>query len=414
MTRSPEDCFDYGGSLMPVREARARLRQAATCVVGNEMLDLEDARGRILEESLIADRDVPGFDNVAVDGWAFAMPPEGLTDAPIMLVQEGRAAAGHPFKSEVARGHALRVLTGAAMPSGTDTVALQEEAELLEGFIRLPRTLRKGANRRRRGEDMARDAIILPQGHRLRPQDIGVAAELGRNSIKVFKKLRVAIFSCGDEVHEPGTPLTKGGLFDANRPMLKSFFASLPVTITDLGIVPDDPKHVARTIGKAACDHDLILASGGASQGDEDHVVRVVADQGSLHFWRIALKPGRPLGIGKIGRAFFIGLPGNPVAAMVCSILFARPLALVMAGTGWLEPRRTMLPGGFAMTKRAGRSEYVRARIVDGRVQRIARQGSGILTSLVEAEGLVELDDEVTSVRPGDPLPFLSFDALGL
>ncbi len=413
-TPSLQDCFTYDRSLMPFREARRRLRAAATCRVGTETVALDHAVGRVLATPLTSSRDVPGFDNVAVDGWAFAMPEKGLNDTAGLEVQAGRAAAGHPFSGKVSPGQVLRVLTGARMPEGTDTVALQEEVALEDGRVRLPAALRRGANRRRRGEDVACGATILETGHILRPQDIGIAAELGEARIEVFKELKIAILSCGDEVHEPGSRLAEGGLFDANRPMLKSFLARLPVAVTDLGILPDDAATVRHTLAAAAGSHDLILASGGASQGDEDHIVRAIADRGSMHFWRIALKPGRPLGIGELDRALVIGLPGNPVAAMVCSLVLARPMILSLAGAAWKEPRAAMLPSAFSMKKHAGRREYVRGRLESGRLQRVARQGSGILTSLVEADGLIELDDDLTSVRPGDLLPFLSFEELGI
>ena len=332
MTRLAQDCFAYGGNRIGVAAAHALLEASIAPVVGIERAPLTGAAGRHLAATLTSPRDVPAFDNAAVDGYAFAFA-DGMRQAGARLpLAAGRAAAGHPFTGLLPGGTALRVLTGAVMPRGTDSVALQEEIAVEGDFVTIPAGLKRGANRRVVGEDVRSGQAVLQPGTRLRPQEIGLAAELGYATLPVFEPLRVAILSTGDELVEPGPDLAPGSVFDANRYILQALLQSLPVEVTDLGIVRDDMQAVRSTLRRAAAHHHVILTSGGASRGDEDHVVRSVAALGRLDFWQIAMKPGRPLAFGRLGEAVFVGLPGNPVAAMVCFLLFAQAGA---AATGW-------------------------------------------------------------------------------
>jgi molybdopterin molybdotransferase len=419
MSALAQDCFAIGGDRIPVGAAHALLQQRIAPVVGRRRVGLDAAAGLSLAEALTSERHVPAFDNAAVDGFAFAFA-EGMALAGARLaLAPGRAAAGHPYPGELPPGSAIRVLTGAVMPAGADTVALQEGSALEGQAVTIPPGLKRGANRRRAGEDVRAGKTVLQPGTRLRPQEVGLAAELGCSSLTVFEPLRVAILSTGDELVEPGCRLERGAVFDANRPILRALLDSLPVEVTDFGIVGDEPGLVRATLERAAASHQVVLTSGGASRGEEDHVVRTVAARGRLDFWQIAMKPGRPLAFGRLGEAVFIGLPGNPVATMVCFLLFARPVLLRLGGFAWPAPTAVPLPASFGLTKQAGRSEYLRARLVReaaGRLQvhRIAREGSGILTSMVEAAGLVELDERVERVEPGQPVPFLSFAELGI
>lgn len=419
MTRLARDCFAHGGDRIGVAQALALLEARMTPVAGVETVPLPAAAGRVLAETLISPRDVPAFDNAAVDGYAFAASEASRREGARLRLLPGRAAAGHPYAGTLPAGTALRVLTGAMMPKGADTVALQEEVEVDGDVLRVPAGLRPGANRRLAGEDVRAGQVVLEPGVRLRPQEIGLAAELGRDRLELFAPLKVAVFSSGDEIQEPGSVGPAGAVFDANRYILKALLGSLPVSVSDLGILRDDPGVVRAALAGAAEGHDVILTSGGASRGDEDHVVRSVAELGRLDFWQIAMKPGRPLAFGRLGRTVFVGLPGNPVATMVCFLLFARPVLLRLAGAAWRLPRAFAVPAAFAARKKAGRSEYLRAaleRHADGGlvVRRIEREGSGILTSMVEADGLVELAPELERVELGDPVPFLSFAELGV
>jgi molybdopterin molybdotransferase len=419
MSALAQDCFAYGGDRIAVAAAHDLLRKRIAPVVGIEEVALGAAAGRCLAAPLACERDVPAFDNAAVDGFAFAFSPAiGASGARLNRLA-GRAAAGHPFPIDVPSGAALRVLTGAVMPRGTDTVALQEECELADNSVAVPRGLKAGANRRRAGEDVHAGETVLAAGHRLRPQDIGLAAELGRSTLPVHAPLRIALLSTGDELLETGAVFSEGRVYDANRPILRALLQTLPAEVTDLGIAPDDPAEVGRILADAAASHHVVLTSGGASRGDEDHVVRAVQRDGRLDFWQIAMKPGRPLAFGRLGDAVFVGLPGNPVATMVCFLLLARPVLLRLAGFTWRTPTGLPVPAGFALRKRAGRSEYLRARLQPGPkgdliAHRITREGSGILSSMVEAQGLVAIGPEIEAVTPGDPVPFLSFAELGI
>jgi molybdopterin molybdotransferase len=284
--------------------------------------------------------------------------------------------------------------------------------------VRLPVGLRRGANRRRAGEDIASGAVAIAAGVRLAPQHVGVAAELGLATLQAHRRLRVGLLSSGDELRDLGQPTPAGAVYDANRHMLRALLGSLPVEIVDLGILADDAAAVRSVLAEAAAKHDVVLTTGGASHGDEDHLVRSVAALGRLDFRQIAMKPGRALAFGRLGGAVFIGLPGNPVAAMICFLRFARPVLLRLAGAAWAEPRAMPVAAGFALYKAAGRSELLRARLAaDGRggwiASRVPRGGSGVLTTMIEADGLVELAAELTEVHEGDLVPFLSFAELG-
>ena len=414
-----DDCFAHDPKRMPAGEALALLEQRIRPVVGEETVPLAKAHGRILAETLVSERDVPGFDNVAVDGFAFAHD-DLAADRPTRLrLLEGRAAAGHPFPGRLGQGTAVRVLTGAPLPAGADTALMQEDAELADGAVIIPPGVRRGANRRRAGEDIRRGQAVLQAGHRLRPQDVGIAASLGRASLKVFLPPRVALFSTGDELAEPGAALAAGATYDANRTILRGLLGALGCRVTDLGILPDREGAVGTALEQAAALHDAVITSGGVSRGEEDHVVRAVERLGRLHFWQIAVKPGRPLAFGQLGRAVFIGLPGNPVAAVVCFLRFARPVLTALGGGRWPEPRSFLVPAGFVMKKKPGRREYLRARLSrgpDGRLwaEKVLREGSGILTSLAEADGLVEVAEDSTGVAHGDPVEFVPFSEFGL
>lgn len=375
------------------------------------------AVGRVLAAPLVSPRPVPAFDNAAVDGYAFAAASQAEAGPIRLPLAEGRAAAGHPVSRPVPDGRAIQVLTGAMMPAGTDTVAMKEEVTLEAGGIMLDRPLRAGSNRRRAGEDITAGQSLFTAGRVLGPRHIGVAAEIGLAELSVYRRLRVALFSSGDELAEPGRPLPEGGIYDANRYMLQGFLQGLPVTVTDLGILPDTAAAVESAVLDAAGDHHVVLSSGGASKGDEDHVVRTVERHGRLDFWQIAMKPGRPLAFGRLADAVTIGLPGNPVAAAVCFMRFARPVIARLAGSAWLEPLAFLIPAAFSLDKKPGRTELLRGRLDDGpdgpRAELIRRQGSGILTSLTDADGLIEIAPSTTTIRPGDPVRFLSFAALG-
>lgn len=420
MPRPPlDDCFAHDPRRMPAGEALALLKERIGPVVGRERVPLAAAHGRILAETVISERDNPSFDNAAVDGVAFAhaaLEPERTTRLELVA---GRAAAGRPYPSRLPAGSAVRVLTGAPMPDGTDTALMQEDVEVDGDCVLIPPGVKAGANRRRAGEDIRQGQIVLEPGLRLRPQDVGLAANAGRGALEVFRPLRAALLSTGDELAEPGARLSAGGTYDLNRTMLHGLLLELGCAVSDIGIVADRAEAVEQAIARASDEHDALVTSGGASRGEEDHVVRTLDRLGRLHLWQIAIKPGRPLAFGQVGRCIAIGLPGNPVAAVVCFLRFARPVLTALAGGRWPEPRLFPVPADFAMKKKPGRREYLRARLVpDGngrlRASRIEREGSGILSSLTEADGLIELEEERTHVAPDELVDFVPFSEFGM
>jgi molybdopterin molybdotransferase len=291
---------------------------------------------------------------------------------------------------------------------------MQEDCFEKDGVVVIPPGIKRGANRRKRGEDIKAGSAILAAGRRLRPQDIGLAASIGRTALQVRVPLRVALFSTGDEIREPGAPAPAGTVYDANRFALLAALQGLGCVVTDLGIVPDRFDAVRDALARAAARHDLILTSGGMSTGEEDHVKAAVEALGRLHFWRLAIKPGRPIAFGQVGRVPFVGLPGNPVAVMVTFLRIARPLILRLAGAEAAPPRLFRMRADFEHKKKAGRREWVRAFIVrdslEGEVlSKFPRQGAGILTSMVQSDGLVELGESVTHLQPGETVDFLPF-----
>jgi len=413
MAQLSDDCFAFGGQLMSAAAAQDILKAKIAPVTGVETVKLADSRGRILAESIVATRDVPPHDNAAVDGYAVAFD-DLKPGAPTTLPVGGRAAAGHPLGRAIARGEAIRVFTGAQMPQGADTVLMQEDCKVESGAVTLPPGIKRGANRRFAGEDVKRGDTVLAAGRRLRPQEIGLAASLGLTGLSVRRKLKVAVFSTGDEVREPGDDLPPGTIFDSNRYTLRALLEGLSCAVTDLGILPDDGEAVRYALAHAAREHDLVLTSGGMSTGEEDHVKAAVEALGKLHFWRLAIKPGRPVAMGQLGSVPFMGLPGNPVAVMVTFLLLARPLILQLAGAEDAPPRLFRVQAGFAYDKKGSRTEYLRARLKRGEngrwvAEKFPRDGAGILTSMVESDGLIEIGEGVSSVAQGAEVDFLPF-----
>lgn len=423
MTQLSNDCFAAGGPLMTLSAALDLLLSRIVTVTDSEYLPLDQCLDRILAAPVIAPINVPNHDNAAVDGYVVYfddLDPAG--DSRLMV--SGRAAAGHPLGRPQRRGEAVRIFTGALMPSGDndgpgpDTVLMQEDCRTDGPEVVIPRGIKRGANRRRVGEDVRRGAEILSAGTRLRPQDIGLLASVGFTKLEVYMPLRVALFSTGDELMDPGSALELGKAFDANRYTLRALLAQLGAKTTDLGILPDRREIIRLSLAVAAHDHDLIISSGGVSIGDEDHVKGAVEALGRLNFWRLAIKPGRPIALGQIGsegrQVPLIGLPGNPVAAMVTFLRVARPLILRLMGAKDLAPTLFRVRAGFDYKKKRDRREWVRARLeVDGGgslvAQRFPRDGAGILSSLVESDGLVELPEELTHLAAGSMVDFLPF-----
>ncbi|MBB93652.1 MAG: molybdopterin molybdenumtransferase MoeA [Rhodobacteraceae bacterium] len=408
------DCFALpaGVDWTPVDEALTLLRERLTPMTGAEQVSVGRALGRVLAEPVRAVRANPPLSNTAVDGYGFAGPaPDGPVRLPLV---EGRSAAGAPFDGAVPAGQAIRVLTGAALPDGVDTVVLDEDVAVGRGQVAFHGPLKRGANTRKAGEDVDAGDVILDAGRVVTPADLALISAVGLGEVAVRAPLKVGVLSTGDEIVEPGSAAGPGQIFDANRPMLLAMLERFGFAPVDLGRVPDDRAVLRARLDAAAGEVHAVLTSGGASAGDEDHVSALLCESGALRTWRIALKPGRPLALGLWQGMPVFGLPGNPVAAMVCTLIFARPALGALAGRGWETPWAVEVPAAFEKRKKAGRREYLRARLRDGRAEVFKSEGSGRISGLSWAEGLVELEDGARDIRPGDPVRFLPFSAFGL
>lgn len=408
------DCFALpaGVNWTPVADALALLRERLHPVTATENVPLAEALDRILAKDAIARRSNPPQANSAVDGYGFAGPV--AQGAHVLPLTRGRAAAGVPFDGVVPPGEAIRILTGAALPEGVDTVVLEEDVTLGQDRIAFRGPLKKGANARAAGEDVVAGAVALGAGRRLTPADLALLAAVGIGAVPVHERLRVAVISTGDELAEPGQPAAPAKIYDANRPMLLGLIRRMGFAPRDMGRVQDDRQALRARLDQAAQEADVILTSGGASAGDEDHVSALLRESGAMQEWRIAIKPGRPLALAMWNGRPVFGLPGNPVAAMVCTLVFAYPAMALMAGMGWREPQGFDLPAAFEKRKKPGRREYLRARIRNGRAEVFHSEGSGRISGLSWAEGLVELADGERHIRPGDPVRFIPWAGFGL
>ena len=417
MAQLSDDCFAFGGPMMSVDEAVAIIAARVTPVHDIDTVSLVDADGRILASDISAPLPLPPFTNSAVDGYAVRsrdLPPREER----AFAVTGRVQAGASASQAIRPNHAMRIFTGAPMPEGADTVFMQEDVRIDEaGRLVVPAGLKPGANVRPAGEDIAVGSSALAAGRRLRPQDVALAAAFGLTHVEVRRRIRVAVFSTGNELVSPGAPRAAAQLFDSNRFMLMAMLARLGCEVSDLGILRDDRASLAHGLKTVADSHDLILTTGGVSTGEEDHVKAGVESVGTLVLWRMAIKPGRPVAMGIIGGTPFIGLPGNPVASFVTFVHVVRPTVLALAGAA--QQRLVPMPvrAAFSYKKKIARREYVRVTLRKGdhgllEAVKFPREGAGLLSSLVDTDGLVELGEEITKVEPGQTVGFLGYASL--
>jgi molybdopterin molybdotransferase len=401
-------CLDgYDPDAMPVEQARKVILSFVTPITLNERVAVRAGLGRVLGEDVISTVNVPAHDNSAMDGWA-VRGADLNPDAQTTLREVGVALAGRAFAGVLQAGDCVRVMTGAVMPAGADTVVIQEIARVDGDRIVVPPGQRTGQNLRRAGEDLAAGKPVLRAGQPLRPAELGLAASLGLAELAVRRKPRVAFFSTGDELASVGASLKDGEVYDSNRYTLYGMLARLGADLVDLGVVRDDPAALERAFREAAANADAIISSGGVSVGEADFTRALLAKLGEVLFWKIAMKPGRPMAFGRIGDAFFFGLPGNPVAVMVTFYQFVRDALLALAGrTDDFRLPTLRVPCTSALKKSPGRTEFQRGILTrdaagNCSVRVTGAQGSGVLRSMSEANCFIVLEHARASVAPGD------------
>ena len=400
-------------------EAITLLRDQLSVQSASEIIGLDKAMGRITSDDIIADINVPQNDTAAVDGYAAFF--EDLKGTPLKVI--GNIKAGHPFDGMVQKGVAYRIFTGAPMPKsadglGPDTIAMQEHCQIdTEGKITFPQNVKQGMNYRPKGENISKGSIAIAKGTRLHAAEIGLLAAIGQAEVSVMRPLKIALISMGDELAETGSDagFQPGMIHDSNRPMLKQMLLSDGHEVIDFGIIPDDLAAVTEAFNAAAKQADVILSSAGSSEGDEDHARQAILDNdGAIHFWRLSLKPGRPMMAGHIGNVPVYAVPGNPVAVFVCYRLLVAPLLAMQQGCDFNAPLKIPAPVCFSQKHRQGRTEYLRARLTKDGIIINGRAGAGVITSLTGAHGLVEIPSDHDDIKEGDILSFIPFQEAGL
>lgn len=406
LVHNPSCLDDYDPNSMPVAQARRFIRQFLTPVSTKESVPLRNSLGRVLAEDIHSPCNVPNHDNSAMDGYAFNAD-DLQTDSETRLKVIGTAFAGSAFAGKLSPGECVRIMTGAVMPAGSDTVVVQERVQVDGEYIRFLDGPKRGMNMRYAGEDLKLDQIVLPAGHLMRAADLGLIASLGIGELKVYRRLRVAFFSTGDELASIGQPLEAGQVYDSNRYTLYGMLTRLGVEVIDMGVVRDRPELLEQALIEASQSADVILTSGGVSVGEADFMKQLLEKLGQVVFWKIAMKPGRPLAYGKVGNAHYFGLPGNPVSVMVTFYQFVREAMLVLMGQP--DPKPIPLLKAICtdpIKKLTGRTEFQRGLLYlddagDWMVKPTGNQGSGILRSMSEANCFIVLDETVGNVDAG-------------
>ena len=398
---------------VPIDVARDMLADRITPLNCDETVLLYASLGRLAAKDITSAIDLPRTHNAAVDG--YGVSAKILGDDPSKAFKiVGAARAGHPFMGAIGDDEAIEIYTGAIMPDGPDCVAMHEDCNRKGQFVVIQKALKAGSNMRPPGENLAKGEALIAKGQRINAALIGQLAAAGHDRIAVQKPVTVGVLSTGDEIVEAGGSLEPGQVYDSNRPMMRALLADPTLTLSDLGIVPDKLAALISAYEEALAMHDVVISSGGASDGIEDHTQAAMQAVGAdCAFWRLAMKPGRPMAVGKKDKKLIFCLPGNPVAAFVCTKLLILPILTHLAGGVMTVPLKCIIPAGFSHKKAAGRAEYLRATISDGidgqEIKLHGRKGAGVISSLTGADGLVEIPLENAGVEMGMPLAFLPF-----
>ena len=414
MTQLTKDLKAFGNKLVKLNTAIKIIKNNFNLQQYTELVNLKNTLNRISGENIISSINVPAHSNSAVDGYAINFKEYSNGNRKFKII--GKSSAGHPFYKKVQKLNSIRVLTGAILPPNLDTIIMEEDCKIINNILTLPDNVKKGINYRYLGEDIKKNSIVYKKGHKIKPQDIGVLASLGIKRIRAYKALKIAIFSSGDELVNVGKPLNKGQIYDSNREMIIAFLGKLGFLVTDLGILKDKSDVIENKLKKASINNDLIITSGGMSLGDEDHIKNIIDNKGSIYAWRLAIKPGRPVGFGMFNKCPIIGLPGNPAAAFITFLVVAIPILKQMSGQ--LVNKYNLIPitSDFYYTKKKGRKEFIRVKLINKKnkltAQKFPKAGAGILTSTTWSSGIGILDEKVEEIKPGDKINYLSFNEI--
>ena len=414
MAQLTKDLKAFGNKLVKLNTAIKIIKNNFNLQQYTELVNLKNTLNRISGENIISSINVPAHSNSAVDGYAINFKEYSNGNRKFNII--GKSSAGHPFNKKVQKLNSIRVLTGAILPPNLDTIIMEEDCKIINNILTLPDNVKKGINYRYLGEDIKKNSIVYKKGHKIKPQDIGVLASLGIKRIRAYKALKIAIFSSGDELVNVGKPLNKGQIYDSNREMIIAFLSKLGFLVTDLGILKDKSDVIENKLKKASINNDLIITSGGMSLGDEDHIKNIIDNKGSIYAWRLAIKPGRPVGFGMFNKCPIIGLPGNPAAAFITFLVVAIPILKQMSGQ--LVNKYNLIPitSDFYYTKKKGRKEFIRVKLINKKnkltAQKFPKAGAGILTSTTWSSGIGILDEKVEEIKPGDKIDYLSFNEI--
>lgn len=408
------DCCSQPG-LLPVAQAISQMRNTISPVTATEKISLANALDRILSEPIYSTINVPGHNNSAMDGYALRHQ-DLSTETPLTLI--GHSLAGHPFKGAVQQGECVRIMTGAVIPEGADTVIMQENVRVHNEFIQIHKPPKLGENIRRAGEDIAINSIVFEQGKRISPVDIGLLASLGIAEVCVFKRIKVAVLSTGDELKPLTETLQAGDIYDSNRPTLIALLSRLAVDVIDIGCIADDPEKISAAFTAAIAQADVVISSGGVSVGDADYTKDVLEKLGTIHFWKVAMKPGKPFAFGLLEqnkhKGYFFGLPGNPVSAVVTYHQLVVPALRYLAGEIFNDAPTLTVSTHSNLKKQPGRADYQRGRLMlqngENNVVATASQSSGVLSSLAQANCYIVLEQERGAVTAGEKVNAVLFD----
>ena len=416
MTQLTNDCFKYNKKRISLEKAVSILEKRIKCVKKTQKVKLDKALGRIASKDIISKLNVPSFNNTAVDGYAFNYSDLNKHKE-TSLKLNGRIAAGQNFNKKIKKGEVVRIFTGAKIPEGTDTVIMQEDCDTNNDEIILKPGIFKGANIRKKGEDIKIGKKIIFKGSKLKAQDIALIASIGIKEIDVYEKLTVGIFTTGNELFEPGTKVSQSGIYDSNRYCLKNLLETINCSVKDYGIKKDNEKLIKSSLKKISKECDLIITTGGMSVGEEDYVRKVVEKNGSLNFWNISIKPGRPVALGNIFKKPFIGLPGNPVSVMITFMKIGIPTINQLSGHLSNDNKAFNVITDFNFKKKTGRKEFLRVKLLkksngEVKIKNYPNTGSGVFSSMVETDGLIELPEKLSYLKKGTKVKFMPFSEI--